>query len=89
MTNEEIKTENLRVLLKGLLTVIESQHRRLDELSNRVGALQATVSPLDPAFDEVHAAMIAEIASVTAPLAPLRDEQFAQLRDQIEATPIP
>ena len=77
------KSEAIRSVFTVLVTLLESQHQRLDELGRIVFSLQGTVRGLDPTFEDVNRKMAEEIDSAVAPLAQQTSEQFAQLQQLI------
>lgn len=81
----ENKAEQFKAVFACLVTLLESNHKRLDELGKVVFSLQAAVRGLDPTFDDTLAVKAEEISSAVAHFAPLRDEQFQQLRQIIDS----
>lgn len=72
--------EKIRAVFELVITLLESNQRRLDELANIVFSLQSTVRGLDPTFDDVLQQKTDEIKSATEPLLRKRDEQFSEIR---------
>ncbi len=74
------RAETIRAVFELVITLLESNQRRLDELANIVFSLQSTVRGLDPTFDDVLQQKTDEIKSATEPLLRKRDEQFSEIR---------
>jgi ABC-type transporter Mla subunit MlaD len=77
------REETLRAVFTSLITLLESNHRRLDELAQIVFSLRAAVRGLDPTFDDVIQEKTEEIDSATQHLAQMREERFAELHQLI------
>jgi hypothetical protein len=80
---------DLRATLVGIIEYAHGTHRRIDELSQRLFALQAAVRGLDPTFGEVLEAKTAQISSALEPYALRREEQFSELLERIQSLRLP
>ena len=78
------RSETTRAFLTCMVTMLESNHKRLDELAEQFFALQNTVRGLDPTFDDVREVKAAEIAAALEKIAPLRKKQYDELCQLIE-----
>lgn len=76
---------NLKAVLECLVTILESNHRRLDELGKAVFALQAAVRGLDPTFDDTLKVKADEIDEEVAHLEGVRRSQYAELHKIIDS----
>lgn len=55
------QAEKFKAVFTCFVTMLESTHRRIDELANRTFSIEAAISGLDKTFDEVRAARAEEI----------------------------
>ena len=70
---------DLRAALISLIEYAHGIHRLLDELSQRVFALENTVRGLDLTFDDVQEVKVAQLKTALEPYVLRREEQFAEL----------
>jgi hypothetical protein len=77
--------EKFKAVSTCFVTILRSNHKRLDELGDRVLALQAAVRGLDPTFDDTLAVKTEQINAAVAHLVLEREKQFAQLQQIIDS----
>ena len=61
------ETGNLKGVLRSIVSLLASHHRRLDAIEDRAIALKAAIRGLDPTFDDVHAEHIDDIQQAIQP----------------------
>ena len=79
------QAEKFKAVASCLAALLESNHRRLDELGDAVSRLQAEVRGLATTSGDQIEAQVVEIEPVSEHLAPLRAEQFQRLQQIIDS----